>query len=450
MFGTNGLFSQKGGITMVSESIRKFLHLRSIKTPHRMVFKQGGLVISYLLVHYVGLLSPVFGQEFFAHRWDTAMRSSVAGTWVASITKERVVLKLGADGKFNLDGTQGNFAIEQDKLTLRSSEKETVYNFIIEKGQLTLSGGNLATPLVLTRQPAVSDFLGWMHSFSLTQMKSRLYRIIMVILIVIVSQIVLVLIRFFGRWVVFSTWGPLRYFYRYHKNRALTIHSVVLNVVKYVIYFMALGYILSELGVNYAAYVASLSVIGLAIGFGSQGLVQDMVTGFFIIFEQQFDVGDMVEISGQTGVVQELGLRMTKLINFQGASVILPNRNIGLVSNYNSGSLPVRIDVATENENGSAQKTEMKLLLDTVRNVSTQFEGVILAAPTVVRPMVLQNGEHFLRIQLAIWPGQQWIIDTQLVTRIKEQFLGHKITIPHDRIIVYYEGHLEVRAMQGT
>jgi len=213
---------------------------------------------------------------------------------------------------------------------------------------------------------------------------------------------------------------------------------------------MALGYILSEIGVNYAAYVASLSVIGLAIGFGSQGLVQHMVTGFFIIFEQQFDVGDKVEISGQTGVVQELGFRMTKHINFQGTSVILPNRNIGLVSNYNSGSLSVYIDVAPENENDSAQKTKMKLLLDTVRNVSTQFEGVILAAPAVVRPMVLQNGGHFLRTQLAIWPGQQWVIDAQLINRIKEQFLEHKITIPYDRIIVYYEGHLEVRAMQRT
>ena len=66
--------------------------------------------------------------------------------------------------------------------------------------------------------------------------------------------------------------------------------ALVVNLIKYVIYFTAFGFILSELGINYTTYIASLSVVGLAIGFGSQGLVQDMVTGMFIIFEEQFDV----------------------------------------------------------------------------------------------------------------------------------------------------------------
>lgn len=94
------------------------------------------------------------------------------------------------------------------------------------------------------------------------------------------------------------------------------------------VYFAALGFILGELGVNYTAYLASLSVIWLAVGFGSQGLVQDVVTGFFIIFEGQFDVGDMVEMSGQTGLVEELGLRMTRLRNYLGELISVPNRNI--------------------------------------------------------------------------------------------------------------------------
>ena len=160
------------------------------------------------------------------------------------------------------------------------------------------------------------------------------------------------------------------------------------------------------------------TVIGLAVGFGSQGLVQDMVTGFFLIFEGQFDVGDMVEISGQTGIVSELGLRMTKLRNYLGQLIVIPNRNIAMVGNYTKGSLQAFVDVAVKS--GEAAKHGAAELQQIGDEIYRQFQGVILKRPKLLSPLSLKTGEHFIRMYLEIWPQQQWVIDQQLVPRIRE------------------------------
>jgi len=97
--------------------------------------------------------------------------------------------------------------------------------------------------------------------------------------------------------------------------------------VTFLTYFFAFGFFLEEFGVNLTAYLASASIVGLAISFGSQGLVQDMVIGLTLIFSDAMDVGDMVEITGATSVigrVEEIGLRFTKLVNFYNQRVFIP------------------------------------------------------------------------------------------------------------------------------
>jgi small conductance mechanosensitive channel len=216
----------------------------------------------------------------------------------------------------------------------------------------------------------------------------------------------------------------------------MTVYSLALNISKYVIYLLALGYILTELGVNYTMYFASLSVVGLAIGFGSQGLVQDMVTGFFIVFEEQFNVGDMVEIPPHTGVVEELGLRMTRLRNYLGQSVVIPNRNIAVVGNYLRGAQQAYLDVAV------AAGTDVEKAREVLRRIAEksagQFQDIILSGPKTIEDVPLSSGERFLRLNLAIWPQQQWVIEQELVPRICAMMKAEGFEIPHDKIVVFY------------
>ena len=216
----------------------------------------------------------------------------------------------------------------------------------------------------------------------------------------------------------------------------MTMYSLVINVAKYVLYLLALGFALSELGVNYKAYFASLSVIGLAIGFGSQGLVQDMVTGFFIIFEGQFNVGDMVEIPPYVGIVEELGLRMTRLRNYLGQTVTIPNRNIASVGNFIKGAQEAQVDVAIADKEVAHEA--QNLLKQVADEISSQFAGTIVSAPKILNESSLATGEHFVRVYLAIWPQQQWVVEQQMVPRIREAFSRKGIEIPNDRVIAFY------------
>jgi hypothetical protein len=308
---------------------------------------------------------------------------------------------------------------------------------------LTLSGGDLDQALKLSRQLKPTSFFRWLVDFSPESAKRKSYRIILILVIVLVSRWIIFLLRGLSRFIIFSDWGPLRYLYRSQKNRALTIHSVILNLFKYVIYFTAIGLVLSEMGINYKAYLASLSVIGLAIGFGSQGLVQDMVTGFFVVFEGQFDVGDMVEISGQIGIIEELGLRMTKLRNYLGEVLFVPNRNIAMVGNFIKGIQQVHVDVAAISRETAEQ--EIMPLEVISKEVARQFEGVFLGVPSVQGPLSLDTEEHFVRIDMAIWPQQQWVIDQQLIPRIREILASKGFQVPGDRIAVFYHARKEVQ-----
>ena len=172
------------------------------------------------------------------------------------------------------------------------------------------------------------------------------------------------------------------------------------------------------------------------MGFGSQGLVQDMVTGFFIIFEGQFDVGDMVEISGQSGHVVDLGLRMTKMRNYLGQIVVIPNRNIAVVGNYSRGAQRAYIDMQVPNPEVGAQG--MALMLQLAEEMLKQFEGVALPPIKTTGPWSLTTGEHFVRLHLCIWPGQTWLITDQIIPRLRDAMKRQSLEITNDRVTAYY------------
>ena len=123
-----------------------------------------------------------------------------------------------------------------------------------------------------------------------------------------------------------------------NKKRSRTLISLVQNVVSYIVWFIVITTILSKFGISVEGIIASAGVVGL-VGFGAQTIVKDIITGFFIIFENQFDVGDYVKInSGGTtvaeGTVKSIGLRSTRINTITGELTILPNGSMGEITNF--------------------------------------------------------------------------------------------------------------------
>ncbi|MGM9988110.1 MAG: mechanosensitive ion channel family protein [Bacillaceae bacterium] len=118
------------------------------------------------------------------------------------------------------------------------------------------------------------------------------------------------------------------------ESRTTTLSKLIKNIVYYVIYFIVIVTIVGMFGVNLGPILASAGVLGLAIGFGAQGLVKDVVTGFFILFENQYAVGDRVKVNGVEGVVEELGLRTTTILGKDGEMYYLANSSVTQVCNF--------------------------------------------------------------------------------------------------------------------
>lgn len=129
------------------------------------------------------------------------------------------------------------------------------------------------------------------------------------------------------------------------ERRQTTIARLLQSVISYVVYFAAILAILSVMHINVAGLLAGAGIAGLAIGFGAQSLVKDIITGFFIIFEDQFGVGDYIRLNGAEGTVVEIGLRTTKVKGAAGEQFIIPNGAITDVVNLSVNNTKVMIDM---------------------------------------------------------------------------------------------------------
>jgi len=221
-------------------------------------------------------------------------------------------------------------------------------------------------------------------------------------------------------------------------SKVATIVSLTTSIVLFATYFVAFGLILRELGLSLKAYLTSASIIGLAVGFGSQGIVQDVVTGVTMVFSDLFDVGDMVEISGQTGIVRSVGMRFTELENSFGARVLIPNRTIGNVINYPLGYVRILVDVNLPAESALAQDVEAKVS-EIASGAFEQYTGVLLSAPSIEGRVRTSSGKEFVRVKFRVWPGRGAAIESGLrnellgvIKRIAPEYQDWMITVNHE------------------
>ena len=200
-------------------------------------------------------------------------------------------------------------------------------------------------------------------------------------------------------------------------SKVRSILGLLTRISIFILYFAAVGILLKEFGVSLTAYLASASVLGLAVGFGSQGLVQDVVTGLTLIFSDLVDVDDMVEISGHTGIVQTIGMRFLVLKNPLGAEVFLPNRTITNVINYPRRYVRCLVDVTLSREPEIADRMEA-LVQSIVADAAEQFTGLLITEPSSEGRIKTSSGKAFLRIKFRIWPGRGAALETTVKQEI--------------------------------
>ena len=196
-----------------------------------------------------------------------------------------------------------------------------------------------------------------------------------------------------------------------------TLVGLITSILVFSLYFGAVGLVLREFGVSLTAYLASASILGLAIGFGSQGIVQDVVTGLTVIFSDQFQVGDLVEISGQTGIVQSIGMRFTILLNPLGAQVYIPNRTLTNVILYPRGYVRCFADIMLSSDEDTARR--MRACTETITKGFVQrFPGILRDKPEIEAPVMIPAGRSLLRIKFRIWPGRSGPIENSFKQEI--------------------------------
>jgi small-conductance mechanosensitive channel len=229
-------------------------------------------------------------------------------------------------------------------------------------------------------------------------------RILFIVGVMIFLHLVVILVRQLSKKVMSSRIGS-------SLSKSKTIASLSTSVVVFVVYFSAFGLVLNEFGVSLKAYLASASILGLAIGFGSQGLVQDVVNGLTVVFSGLFNVGDMVEISGQVGIVQSFGMRFTVIENSFGAVVYVPNRTIANVVRYPLGYIRAIADITLPGDQEIAKQLEEKI--DSLVSATyEQLSGILLAPPSREGRVKTSSGKEFLRIEFRLWPGRGTPIET--------------------------------------
>lgn len=208
-------------------------------------------------------------------------------------------------------------------------------------------------------------------------------------------------------------------------HRALqlrTLAAVVYSVGVVVILFLAAMQILPLVGINMGPLLASAGIAGLAIGFGAQTLVHDVINGFFILLEDQYHLGDVVRISGLSGVVEEMTLRRTVLRGDDGALHSIPNSTITVVSNLTRDWAQVQLHVAAAY--GENSDRIIQLLQETAAEIRNEpaFADSIVAEPQVPGIERVSAGEVDYLLLVKTKPGAQYAVSRELRRLIKQRF----------------------------
>lgn len=214
-----------------------------------------------------------------------------------------------------------------------------------------------------------------------------------------------------------------------------TAASLLSSLTKYIIYFIVLCNVLVMWGVNITSILALGGAVSVAVGLGAQDIIKDMMAGLFIITENQFGVGDIVELNGFSGTVEAIGIRTTRIRNADGNVHIVPNGQISVVTNMSKGFNRAIVDISVAYGEDidrvfAVLKDEFKKIFD-----SKIIEGIIDEAQ-VWGINELAESAVVIRVVADSEIGENWRIERELRKHILKRFEKEKIEIPFPHIVV--------------
>ena len=258
-------------------------------------------------------------------------------------------------------------------------------------------------------------------------------KLITIIIILVVAKIALSIIYK----LIEKSLTPLKKSKNYKKriSRANTLIPLLQSISKYVIYFIAGVMVLRELGVDTTAIIASAGVIGLAVGFGAQSLVKDVLSGAFLLFEGAISVGDSVNVGEHSGKVEVIGLRNIHLRKFSGELRVIPNGEVASFGNFNRNYMRAIVEVGVAYEQDVEKG--MKALEEIADKWAEENKDIVLEPPMIQGILSLGSSEVILRIATKVKPMTHWGAERELKRRIKDTFDEKGIEIPFPRQVVY-------------
>lgn len=222
--------------------------------------------------------------------------------------------------------------------------------------------------------------------------------------------------------------GPLQ-------KRRKTISKVIISIINYSLAIIGIIIILAIWGVSVLPALAGLGIVGLVVGLGAQKFIQDLIAGFFIIFEHHYDVGDVIEVGGFKGTVTDIGLKTTRLRNWRGEIKLLNNGDVNTFINY-SKNPSVAIVLFTIAYKEDIDKT-ISALNDSFPTFRSQHKETLLEDPTVSGVMNLGPNGVELRITVKTLNEQHHGVERDLRKLVKETLQAHNIEIPFTQIMVH-------------
>ncbi len=211
--------------------------------------------------------------------------------------------------------------------------------------------------------------------------------------------------------------------FKLDEKRLDTMMTLTISIFKYVIYIGAIIISLSDI-LDLKAVLAAAGVGGIAIGLGAQSLIKDTISGFFILLEDQFAVGDLITIDTMTGTVERMELRVTRLKNYTGDVYIIPNGEIKKVTNHTRDNKMVIVNIPVAYSSNMAKVNEIaQRVCDEVKE---EF-SVFTEEPTVLGITELGNNNMNLRITARTFPNEQWAVERRIRMKIKEAFEANRV-----------------------